>query len=190
MTIEVQPATADRWDDLVTLFGPRGAYDGCWCMFWRLRGAEYAAGRGDGNQAGLEALVASGAEPGLLAYDNDRPVGWAAIAPRSEFGRILRSPTLRPRDDSDDRAVWSLNCFFVDRSARRRGVARALLRAAVEFAGERGATAVEAYPLERGADAASLYVGALDWFTAEGFVPVGAGAGGAKRVVVRRDLTT
>ncbi len=33
---EIHPLTPDRWDDLETLFGPRGAYVGCWCMFWRV----------------------------------------------------------------------------------------------------------------------------------------------------------
>ena len=35
--LEVHPLTADRWDDLVTLFDRPGDPTGCWCMFYRVR---------------------------------------------------------------------------------------------------------------------------------------------------------
>ena len=38
---EIHPATPERWADVAELFGERGAYDGCWCMFWRLSAKDY-----------------------------------------------------------------------------------------------------------------------------------------------------
>ena len=49
-----------------------------------------------------------------------------------------------PRVDDED--VWVIPCVTVRRSARGRGIALALIRAAVAYAARWGAPAVEAYP--------------------------------------------
>src|SRR5262245_65692705 len=70
------PLTPDRWDDLERLFGPeRGADSGCWCMFWRLRRAEFHALGKEKRKAAFRGLVAAGAPLGMLAYDGAQPVG-------------------------------------------------------------------------------------------------------------------
>ena len=147
-TLEVHPVTPDRWQDMVELFeqrGPRGGHRntpayGCWCMYWRDRSVAH----GTPKKRRMAALVRAGREPGLLAYDDGVPVGWVSVAPREEFGALLRSPQYRPRDD--DEGVWSIVCFAVDRYAQRQGVAGALLAAALRHAFEHRASAVEAYP--------------------------------------------
>jgi GNAT superfamily N-acetyltransferase len=48
----------------------------------------------------------------------------------------------------DDRPVWSIVCFFVDRGARGRGLSRRMLRAAVDYARTHGARLLEAYPVD------------------------------------------
>lgn len=165
------PATPARWDDLERLFGPRGACGGCWCMHWRLSRREYEAGKGEKNRRMLQALVVAGDRPpGLLAYDGDAPVGWCAVAPREEYPTLERSRILKR---VDDRPVWSVTCFFVARSHRRKGVATALLRAAVEFAAEHGAEAVEGYPVEPRSDempAVFAWTGTASAFGQVGFV--------------------
>lgn len=143
--LEILPATADRWPGLVALFGPRGACGGCWCMHWRLGHAEYEAAKGAENRSSLQALVERGPAPGLLAYRDGRPIGWCAVGPRETFARLARSRVLAP---VDDRPVWSVVCFYVDRRRRGEGVSLALLRAAVQHAAARGATIVEGYPVE------------------------------------------
>ena len=45
----------------------------------------------------------------------------------------------------DDVAVWVIPCITVRRGHRGKGVAVAMIRAAVDYAGKRGAPAVEAY---------------------------------------------
>jgi GNAT superfamily N-acetyltransferase len=81
--------------------------------------------------------------PGLLAFEGDEPVGWVAIAPRTELARIEASRAT-PRVDDED--VWVIPCVTVHKTARGRGIALALIRAAVAYAIEQGAPAVEAYP--------------------------------------------
>jgi len=112
MDLSFHPATADRWRELEALFGPRGACGGCWCMWWRLPRAVYERQKGQPNKDALHALVAAGDPPGLLAYADDAPIAWCAIAPRDAYPVLERSRTLKR---VDDRPVWSVTCFFVAR---------------------------------------------------------------------------
>jgi GNAT superfamily N-acetyltransferase len=170
--LEIRPVTADRWDDLVELFGERGAYSNCWCMWWRVTSSDFDRGirnRGTGNRRRLRSLVAEGRVPGLLAYRYGRPVGWVSLAPREEFGRLQRSPKLKA---VDDRPVWSIVCFFMDRRERGKKVGTALLDAAVRYAAERGATIVEGYPVDptdRTISNADAYTGVISMFERAGF---------------------
>jgi hypothetical protein len=96
---KVEPLTRERWKDLVSLFGEKGAYGGCWCMWWRQAASEHERRAGEDNREALKALVNDGKIPGLLAYLDERPVGWCSVAPREELGRLLRSPVLKPVDE-------------------------------------------------------------------------------------------
>ncbi len=173
--IHVVPATAQRWPDLVSLFGENGASAGCWCMWHRLTGRDAEAGAragGECNRRRLQVLVEDGRNPGLLAYRGAQPVGWVALAPRQDYGRVERSAFARlsPSD-----GTWAIVCFFIHRAHRRRGVAQALLQAAIAYAEERGARTVEAYPVDstvRPVDDASAYHGVASMFRAAGFAEV------------------
>lgn len=174
----VRPLTPDRWNDLEGLFtrrGPRGGIpmpgSSCWCMWWRQR-----TGDATKNRAALRSITLRGEEPGLIAYLEDEAVGWVSVARRETFGQLMSSPQLRPRDGDD--GVWAIVCFYVDPRWKGRGVAAALLAAAVERACERGATAVEAYPHVEGD-----FMGSLPVLEARGFERVRPAG---KRVVVRR----
>jgi GNAT superfamily N-acetyltransferase len=139
------PLTPDRWRDLETLFGERGACGGCWCMWWRLQRSQFNQQKGEGNKRAFKKIVAAGEVPGILAYGDGRPVGWCALAPRETYPVLKNSRILQP---VDDQPVWSITCFFVAKPFRRRGVSVALLRAAAEHAGKRGAKILEGYPVE------------------------------------------
>jgi ribosomal protein S18 acetylase RimI-like enzyme len=195
---EVRPVTAERWPELEAFFGPSGAYSNCWCAWWRVSSREFTEGcaeHGAGNHALLERLTVDGEVPGLLAYQAGTPVGWVALAPRTRYPRLLRSPTLRPdaaaREEAEreEAGVWSLTCFWIPRAQRGRGVATALLDAAVDHARAQGATALEAYPVDTGGErgaAASLYTGTLGMFRKAGFREVRRRR--EKRPVVRFDF--
>lgn len=166
----IHPLTPDRWADFETLFGDRGACGGCWCMLWRKPRAAFEADKGAGNKADMRALVAGGAEPGLLAYRDGRPVGWCAVAPRADYPALARSRLFRPTDG--DPAVWAVSCLFVAAGCRRQGVSVALLKAAVRFARGRGGAVVEGYPVEPAADpmpAAFAWTGLAAAFLRAGF---------------------
>jgi len=138
------PLTPDRWSDLEKLFGERGACGGCWCMTWRLNRSQFDAQKGRLNRRAFHKIVEK-SPPGVLAYNNNEPVGWCAVAPREQYPVLDRSRVLKP---VDDQPVWSITCLFVIKPLRRQGVSVALLKAAKEFARQRGASIVEGYPVE------------------------------------------
>jgi GNAT superfamily N-acetyltransferase len=166
------PLTAERWGDFETLFGANGACGGCWCLWWKLSRPEFNAGKGAGNQRAQRARVTAGEEPGILAYAGDTPVAWCALEPRAGYPRLANSRNLQPVDSEP---VWSVTCFFVHRSARRRGLTVQLLEAAKRHARQRGGRILEGYPIESGdgnVPAAFAYTGFVAAFRAAGFVEV------------------
>jgi ribosomal protein S18 acetylase RimI-like enzyme len=125
--------------------------------------------------------VKAGSEPGLLAYEDGSAVGWVSVAPHDEYGHLSSSKHYGAAEPEE--GLWSIACFIVDPAARHRGVAKALLRVAVEHAVARGATAVEGYPHLRRAD----YMGSAEMFASAGFKPVRAAS---VRTIVRYDVDT
>ena len=143
---KIVPLTPGRWKDFEKLFGPRGACAGCWCMEPRQTRAEWERLKGDKNRRAMKRLVDKGERPpGLLAYVGREPVGWISIEPREAFSKLERSRILQP---VDDKPVWSIVCFFVDKRYRRQGLSVALIEGAVEYARKKGARIIEGYPVE------------------------------------------
>ncbi|MBI4750266.1 MAG: GNAT family N-acetyltransferase [Acidobacteria bacterium] len=146
LSLTFQPLTVENWADFESLFGERGACGGCWCMWWRLKRAQFDLQKGEANKAAMKEIVAtSQVAPGLLAYVDQTPVAWCAIAPRSDYPSLERSRILRRVDDTP---VWSVTCLFVAKPYRRQGVTVALLKAAVEYVCAQGGKVVEGYPVE------------------------------------------
>jgi GNAT superfamily N-acetyltransferase len=184
--LTIEPATPDRWDDVVAVFGLRGDPAQCWCAF--LRQAEVDYRDRDGNRERLHRAVESGSPPGLLAYSAGEPVGWVSAAPREQFAeRLARSPTLRPVPGE---GVWSVLCFVVPRPHRGRGVAHALLAGAVAHARSRGAAAIEGVPRDdtggRRWPNPTAYTGTASMFARAGFTAIDRRRN--DRVVYRLDL--
>lgn len=177
MQIDVHPATEDRWLDLESVFRAKGCSvaRGCWCMYYRHSGKQPPLRRGETrdehNRKALQALVSAGPPPGLIGYGDGAPIGWVALGPREVYARLERSPVMKA---VDDRAVWSIICFVVPSEHRRKGVAKALLRAAISYARAQGARVLEAYPVDRVADpsAESLWFGTKAMYDEVGFTEV------------------
>ena len=193
LTLDLHPVTADRWEELAGFFGPSGAFAHCWCTWWRQTGAEFSHGVEEGgaaNRSLMHEIVEAGSEPGLLAYRDGKPVGWVSVAPRPQYGRILRSRRIGPApEEADDERVWSVVCFWITRKERGKGVANHLLKGAVAHARERGARHLEAYPVDTASGrlpAANLFTGTLAMFKRAGFHEVDRPRGA--QLVVRRDL--
>lgn len=142
-SLEFHPLTKDRWADFEALFGARGAYGGCWCMWWRLTRREFEAGQGEGNKEAMHSIVSGGEVPGILAYKGGNVVGWCSVAPRETYGSLNRSPVLKR---IDEKQVWSIVCFYVAKDLRRKGLVQKLIHAAIDYVQSQGGKVVEAYP--------------------------------------------
>jgi GNAT superfamily N-acetyltransferase len=193
---EIVPLTPSRFGDLAALFEEGGDPKWCWCTYFRVRGRSWANATPESNRNELEGLAARDpddhAAPGLVAYRDDRAIGWVSLGPRHDYDRLAHSKVLAPLDD---RPVWSIVCFVVSRRARGNGVAAALLNAAIAYAAERGASMLEAYPIDPGegrVSAASAFHGTLSMFERAGFRVVARrqwSSNTPERPIVRLELT-
>lgn len=190
-SVEVVPATPDRWSDVRTIMAGNaepGDERGCWCQAPRGR----VTGSDSDPSARPRALLEQLAEDppaGLLAYVAGEVAGWVGFAPRPLLPRLARSRTIPKLDDIP---VWAVLCFRIRVGYRRRGVATALLAGLVVYAREHGAPGLEGYPIDADGqrlDAGFSFVGLVSMFENAEFETVGetsAHSAGRERVLMRR----
>lgn len=187
MPISVVPANDVSWDDVQAVFGRRGEPARCQCQWFKIPDREWADYPVEARAARLREQTG-----GLIAYLRGEPAGWCAVEPRVAYVRLMtaRVPWAGRDEDRDDPGVWAVTCFVTRAGYRRRGVSRALARAAVDFARERGARAVEGYPIVtqpgRQYGWGELYVGSHSVFAEAGFVEISRPT--ARRAVMRVDF--
>lgn len=186
--ITVRPANLARFDDVATMIGPkRPDASVCWCLSHRVDARTNKSLVGPERGAFVRDLCSGDVAPGVLAYDQDEVVGWAAVAPRADlpFARSRKIPHV------DDLPVWSVWCVRTRPGYRGRGYSLPLLRGAAAYAFEQGAPAVEGYPVDNQGEKVDLtmaYVGTRALFEKAGFTMAAgtdAVSGGYPRVVMR-----
>jgi GNAT superfamily N-acetyltransferase len=196
--LRVVPANEASCQDLQTVFGSRGAAARCQCQRYKLKRREaFAKFPVEERVRRLRSQTACGdpgseTTSGLVAYLDGEPVGWCAVEPRSAYEGLVRNARVpwegRDEDKADD-SVWAVTCLFTRAGHRRNGVSRALARAAVELARERGARAIEAYPITTtDVITEELHVGIHGVFVAAGFAEVSRPT--LRRAVMRIDFCT
>lgn len=166
--LKIRRLTPDLWPPLEDLFGPKGACNNCWCMYWRI-GAAYRKQPLGKNKAALHQIVKTGPPPGLIAFEGDKAVGWCQLTPREALPWLDRTSRLKRVDDLP---VWSLSCFYIRIGYRRKGVASALIAAAIKAAKRAKAPALEAYPLDADRTPSTSHTGYATTFARAGFKTV------------------
>jgi len=184
MKITIRPLTPSRWPDLEALFGRNGACNGCWCMYWRI-GPEYHKRPREKNRIAFRKIVKHGPPPGLVAFDGKRAVGWCQLTPRQDLRWLNRKPALEAVDDTP---VWSISCFYVRRSYRRKGVMSALIVEALKAGKRANAPALEACPVDAGQPGSTpnVFTGTASAFRASASGP--SLAAKPSRPIMRHDL--
>lgn len=197
--IRVVPANEAPWEDLQAVFGSRGPAHLCQCQRYKLQRKESFGSfpaeerafrlREQTNCGQPQAATTSG----LVAYLAGEPVGWCAVEPRTSYPgllRVYRVPWEGRSEDRTDDSVWAVTCVFGRAGFRRQGISYALVLAAVEFARQRGARALEGYPMltEPGQEIIwnEMHVGNRSIFAAAGFTEVNHPT--PRRVVMRIDF--
>ena len=187
--LRIEKVTSNLIDDVAKLFDTAKITKDCWCMWFIIPVKEFHSAGSEGNRTGFCDLLASSEQPlGLLAYQDEEPVGWCATGPRSRYARALKTPTYRGGDKASDSDIWLVPCFFVRKDAQGHGISQALLEAAVDLAKENDATAIEGFPFSGSQRRSSgdVQAGFEALFSSCGFEVIRAPS--PARVVMRREL--
>jgi len=175
-----KPATKATWPDFDALFSAPGGPKHCWCMVWRRTPEELQQHpNGRTRKPLIKSRVDDGQTIGLIGYLAGEPVAWVSVAPRDTY-RELGGPEAKPGED-----IWSLACFYLSRKLRGEGYGDQMLEAAIAFAKKRGATTLEAYPVDP-ASPSYRFMGFVPAFERLGFEPIGTV--GSRRHIMRRAL--
>lgn len=171
--ITTRPATMREWDAVQAALTGGGDGQSCQCMWPLLPNAEWRTTTVPEREEMLRREIRQGPPPGLVAFVDGAPAGWIRVGPKPAQRRLARSrvATLSPEPPEDD-SVWAITCFSVRTEHRGLGLNAALLAAALDYARERGARVLEAYPIDNTVTkptSNALYVGALTTFLAAGF---------------------
>lgn len=177
--LRFSPVTPECLSDLKRFSTEHGKFGYCSCMRWRMTSSQFRNSTREKRIEALNAMASSGEAVGVLAYDEDRPIGWCSIAPRSSYAALERYRALTPIDDEP---VWSVVCLFIDSQYRKQGLTLSLLQAAIKYAASKGATIVEGYPVEPTAPSYT-YMGSPNTFLRGSFTDVTPP--GQKRRVMR-----
>lgn len=193
--LRVVPASEATSEELALVFAGDAAR--CRCQRFKMHGWIWRDSTQEQRDAALEEQTGCGrpdaaTTSGLVAYAGDEPVGWVAVEPRPAYPKLRTSrvPWTGRDEDRVDDGVWSVTCFVVRKGFRGRGITYALARATVAHARERGARAVEGYPMVvppgKVVTWGEMHVGARQVFEEAGFVQVSAPT--LRRVVMRVEL--
>lgn len=184
--IRIEPASADRFDDVEHALTGGGDGASCWCQWWMLRNKDFPSATTDERRELLRGDLGSPVPSALIAYVDGVAAGWVKVAPRPDQPRLAATRAFQQSPEPfDDPTVWAITCFVVRREFRGSGLANRLLEAAVAHARSHGARVIEGYPVDTAAKKASanaLFHGSLSSFEAAGFTEI-ARPGAARPIV-------
>jgi predicted GNAT family acetyltransferase len=174
MTSKTALLTPELWGDFEDLFGKQGACYGCWCTHFRLSPAVRRENNRQRNRDFIKRRIEDGPPPGLLAFDDDKAIGWMQIGPRNdipEWNNPGRASAPLERGEAEDQACWAVSCFFIRSPARGKGLTHRLVAAGIAHARESGARLIDACPMDEAKNSRStgLYVGSSRVFEKAGF---------------------
>jgi GNAT superfamily N-acetyltransferase len=187
------------WPDFEKLFLKQGVVgDGWWCWCTHHHVSSYSlpenqqprtmAERAVRNRQKKRELVEKGCAHGILVYSDGEPVGWCQYGSGDELPRLDNAVNYRrlALEDGGER-LWRITSFVVDKEYRRRGVAGAGLRAALEAIWKKGGGLVEAYPASETDQGSNyIYCGIVSMFEKAGFKTTAQLATGRTATVVMR----
>lgn len=159
---------------------PRWAF--CYCQFLYVdhNAVQWKSTTVAGNRAAACDRISADRMRGHLAYVDGRVVAWCNAAPRPMMSSFDDEP------DPDADMIGMIGCFVVAKTHRKRGFARALLRAACEGFASEGLSYAEALAQRNAVSEAENHFGPLAMYLSEGFTIRSEDADGT--VVLRKAL--
>jgi GNAT superfamily N-acetyltransferase len=181
LKLTFKPVTQSTRDDFVAVFEGTGGPKYCWCMAYRLTKDEAKdAATSDARRKLMLGRIDSRVPTGLLGYANGEPVAWVSVAPKTTFNDKLGGP-----EPDEGQKVWSLTCMYMRRQLRGYGLGHAMIDAAIKLARKKGATILEAYPVDP-TSPSYRFMGFVPAFESVGFKEIGRE--GSRRHVMRLTL--
>lgn len=169
----IRALSPDTWGAFAALVAKHnGVWGGCWCTWFHRESAEKGSGA-DGNRLLKQRLVRAAGAHAALVYDGQVAVGWCQYGTPEELPNIYHRKQVEAEDYNPP--DYRLTCLFVDRDYRRKGVAAAAVRGALDLIAQAGGGVVEAYPQDtqgKKVSASFLYNGTRSLFEKAGFVYV------------------
>lgn len=106
-----------------------------------------------------------------MAYENQECIGWIAIDPMTELIGHDCQASAKPNE-------WSIHCIFVKDGFRGKGLSNKLISAAIEYAKDRAASIISAFPIpeehrEKFPANEAEFSGRFSTYSKMGFVPQG-----------------
>lgn len=187
--LQVESAGPAHAAALAQLFASNGY--GCYCRYWHFSGDARAwlarcAQRAEENAREMQETLCAGSitmrgvvatlPRGSAEVAGERDVvGWLKLAPAPAIPKLYEQRLYRglPCFGGDRSTTFAVACLLVREDQRRRGIARAMLAAALELAPAWGATALEAFPRsDENVSGGALMMGPSKLFLDAGFETV------------------
>lgn len=151
-------------------FGHSPHWATCFCRYYFREGIaeEWQARSGDENRAEAESEIAAGRMKGYLAFDGDACIGWCNANALDDLPRLRESADRH----AGGKRLGCTICFVIRPDRRGQGVARALLRTAVEDFRKAGYDGMLAFPFESPDAPQRRYRGTRSMFAELGYVAV------------------
>ncbi len=193
--LELRELTPDRVNDFLDYFdqdafadNPEGA--SCYCCYFHwvdANGEDWSSRTATANREWQTELIRRSETTGILAYLDNRPIGWCHAAEKRSLAHLSTMDILA---SSDDESVGSIVCFVVTKRFRGTGLSSLLLKTACDLLAKRSLQIVEAYPDRQATDSYANFHGRLDMFLDAGFQIHRELEGDMTGIViVRRNLT-
>lgn len=139
----------------------------CFCRFYHTDCAmeQWQSRTGAENKAEALDRINSGSMKGYLAFDGDKCIGWCNANDARQYLRLQGDLEHIIKDKKTGLAI----CFVIHPEYRRQGVARLLLRQALNDFKAEGFEAAIALPVEAKGEPEKLYRGSLNMYREFGF---------------------
>ena len=182
--VDVRRLTPARRDDFLRFFDhERGAafadnpkWAKCYCHYYHVpKAIAWDTLDAAANRKAMTARIDVAEMEGFLAYAGGDVIGWLNAQPWHKLQHACARLKIAPPElEVPPHEAAAIVCFVVGAQWRRRGVAKALLDAALASFAARGIRVVDAFPWKAGDRAAPTdhYHGPLPLFLAAGFTPV------------------
>lgn len=103
---------------------------------------------------------------GFLAYKNGSPIGWCNTNLKEKYPLLIKDKDINYPYEGK---IASIVCFIIAPEYRKQGIARKLLRFAIDYYSSNEFNFIEAYPRRNVKSDASNYKGPLSMYESEGF---------------------